>query len=335
VRPGRALVAVLAVLLAPALALAVPAPSAFRPEPRTVSALPSFVQRVAPALVALRVRAADPVGSRRFATAILFDARGYAVTVSYAVRGAGDITARLADGRTVSARVAGVDLDAGLAVVRLEGAGPWPAATFGDSAQVAAGMPSATVALDEDDQLVHAVGVVRGVRRFSAAWEYMLDRAFLVEPAVPSWAGAAIVDDAGRVVAVGSLRLGEPPRLTLAIPVETFVPVKDELIATGRVASRRPRPWLGLRTTAQPGGVFVEGFSDDGPARAAGFRVGDRIVAVDGAPVASQEEFYERLWRRRAGDAIAVTVERADARRTITVVSLDRQRLLPGVPLAP
>ena len=60
--------------------------------------------------------------------------------------------------------------------------------------------------------------------------------------------------------------------------------------------------------------------------------MGDRIVAVDGAPVASQEEFYERLWRRRAGDAIAVTVERADARRTITVVSLDRHRLPPGVP---
>ena len=329
---GRVLPALVVVLLAPALALAVPTPSALRFEPRALSPLPSFVQRVAPALVALRVRGADPTGGRRFATGILFDARGYAVTVSYAVRGAGEITARLADGRTVSARVAGVDLDTGLAVVRLEGPGPWPAVILGDSARVAAGMPSATVALDEDDQLVHAVGVVRGVRRFSASWEYMLDRAFLVEPAVDSWAGAAVVDDAGRVVAVGSLRLGGPPRLTLAIPVETFVPVKDELIETGRVTSRRPRPWLGLRTTAQPSGVFVEGFSDHGPARAAGFRVGDRIVAVDGAPVASQEEFYERLWRRRAGDAIAVTVERADARRTITVVSLDRHRLPAGAP---
>ena len=332
-KPARLLAALGAVLLAPVLALAVPAPSAPRPEPRTLSALPSSVQRVEPALVALSVRApTGQPGARRFATAIVFDPRGYAVTVSYAVLDAGPISARLRDGRTVPARVAGLDLDAGLAVVRLEGAGPWPTATLGDSAAVSAGMRSATVALDEDHELVQAVGVVRGVRRFSASWEYMLDRAFLVEPAVPSWAGAAVVDEAGRVVAVGALRLGAPPHLTLAIPVEAFLPVKDELIEAGRIVSRQPRPWIGLNTAAQADGVFVAGFSERGPARTAGFRAGDRIVAVDGDLVASQEEFYERMWRRRAGDAIAVTVERGGALRTITVPSLDRHRLHRDAP---
>jgi len=103
--------------------------------------------------------------------------------------------------------------------------------------------------------------------------------------------------------------------------------VKDELIAAGRVTSRRPRPWLGLHTTGGADGVVVDGFNDAGPARAAGFRRGDRIVGVDGVRVATQEEFYERLWRRKAGDTIKVAVRRGGDERVIPVRSMDRYTL--------
>ena len=70
------------------------------------------MQRVEPALVGLHVRAAEDrpssarLGSQRFGTAIVFDPRGYAVTVSYLVLDALRIEARLRDGRSVGARVA-------------------------------------------------------------------------------------------------------------------------------------------------------------------------------------------------------------------------------------
>jgi len=48
------------------------------------------------------------------------------------------------------------------------------------------------------------------------------------------------------VVGIASLRLGGTPQLNLAIPIEKFVSVRDELLAAGRVMSRPPRPWLGL-----------------------------------------------------------------------------------------
>ena len=102
---------------------------------------------------------------------------------------------------------------------------------------------------------------------------------------------------------------------------------EDEIIAGGRVSSRRPRPWLGLQTAGGAGGVVVEGFNEAGPARAAGFRLGDRIIGVDGARVATQEEFYERLWRRQAGDTIDVAVRRGASERVISVRSMDRYSL--------
>jgi predicted metalloprotease with PDZ domain len=98
------------------------------------------------------------------------------------------------------------------------------------------------------------------------------------------------------------------------------------------VVSRRPRPWLGLYTAAEDGRVLVDGFNESGPARTAGFRRGDQIVGVNGQRVATQEEFYEALWRRQAGDTIEVQVRRADRVRVIPVRSIDRHRLFRPSP---
>ena len=325
-----------AALLVPvSLALARPAARDARPHPNDLPAVPSYVQRVEPALVGLHVQAAEDrpssarLGARRFGTGIVFDTRGYAVTVSYVVLDAIRIEAHLRDGRTAPARLVGLDLDTGLAVVRLEGTGPWRAAELRPSADLRVGAVTGTVGVDEDGDLVHVTTTLQSVRRFSAFWEYMLDRALMLEPSMSSWGGSAAVDERGRVVGIVSLRLGEPPHVSLAIPAEKFLAVKDELVAAGRVVSRRPRPWIGLYTAAHPGRVIVDGFNEAGPARAAGFRRGDQIVRVDGVDIASQEEFYERMWRRQAGDTIEVAIRRDDRVQVINVRSIDRHRLYP------
>jgi S1-C subfamily serine protease len=298
--------------------------------------VPSYVQRVEPAIVGVKVKADEDapssvrLGAQRFVSGVIFDERGYALTVSYALLDARRVDAVTRDNRTVPATVVGIDFETGLGVVKLGAPGPWPVAALGHSGDVAVGDVTGTVGVDEDNDLVHVVGSVRAIRRFSAFWEYMLDRALMLEPSMSSWGGSAAVDDHGRVVGIVSLRLGAPPHVSLAIPAEKFLAVKDELVAAGRVVSRRPRPWIGLYTAAHPGRVIVDGFNEAGPARAAGFRRGDQIVGVDGVDITSQEEFYERMWRRQAGDTIEVAVRRDDRVQVITVRSIDRHRLYPG-----
>jgi len=335
---ARVATVVLALLLLPAAAGASPSAREPRFDPRGAAALPTYVQRVQPALVGLQVKAAPDrpssarLGAQRFGTGIVFDARGYAVTVSYVVLDALSIEARLQDGRTVPAALVGLDLDAGLAVVRLEGAGPWPAAELAASQDLKVGAVTGTAGVDEDGDLVHVTTTLTGVRRFSAFWEYMLDRALMLAPSMSSWGGSAALDERGRVVGIVSLRLGAAPHVSLAIPSEKFLAVKDELISAGRVVSRRPRPWLGLYTAAEEGRVLVDGFNESGPARTAGFRRGDQIVGVNGERVATQEEFYEALWRRQAGETIEVQVRRADRVQVIPVRSIDRHRLFRPSP---
>jgi S1-C subfamily serine protease len=324
---------VLLAVMLPALAGAVPVVRAPRVHPRDISELPSFVRRVEPAIVGLGVRvaaespSAQTLGTRRFASGVVFDPRGYAVTVGYAIVDANAIEARTRDRATVPASLVAIDFESGLGVVKLGGAGPWPTASLGQSQDVVAGALTGTVGIDEDGDIVHVTGAVQAIRRFAAYWEYMLDRAFLVAPGSRSWGGSAVVDARGQVIAVASLRLGEPPHVNLAIPMEKFLPIKDELITLGRVASRPPRPWLGLYTVAVDGAVVVDGFSPSGPARRAGFQRGDRIVGVNGVRVAGQEEFYEQLWRTTAGDEVQIEILRGQSSRMISVRSVDRHRV--------
>src|SRR3989449_1693302 len=185
-------------------------------------------------------------------------------------------------------------------------------------------MRTGTVGIDDDGDLVHVVGQLQAIQRFSAYWEYMLDRAFVISPASPGWGGSAVVNERGEVVGVVSLRLGEPPYVNLAIPIEKFVPGKDELIGAGRIVSRPPRPWLGLYTVEAHSGLVVSEVSPLGPAARAGVLKGDRIVRVNGVAVQSREDFYVELWSRCAGDLIEMTVRRGDRVRGITVPSIDR-----------
>jgi S1-C subfamily serine protease len=305
-----------------------------RPDPRLFPAVPSYVQRVQAAIVGLRVQVGRDrpsvanLGSERQGSGVIFDGAGHVLTVSYLLLDAERIEVKLRDGRTVPGRLVGLDLEHGLGVVRLEGSGPWPTAVLGDSTRVAPGDVAGTVGVNDDGDLVATHGSVAQIRTFVAAWEWQLDRAFIVSPHNPAFGGSAVVDANGGVIGIASLRLGGPPHVTLAIPTEKFLSGKDELLARGRVESRRPRPWLGLLTDQhQGGGVLVVGLSPAGPARAAGVRQGDVIVGFNGQSISSQEDFYRRLWERYVGEDLVLEVLRAQRLESITVRAADRYRV--------
>jgi S1-C subfamily serine protease len=265
------------------------------------------------------------LGPERWGSGVIFDPAGYALTVSYVLLDAGSIEVRLQDGRTVPGKLVGLDLEVGVGVLKLDGTGPWPAAPFGDSGSVAVGQATATIGMDQDDDLVVTQGSVREIRGFSGYWEYMLDRAFVVSPYNPAFGGSPLVNLNGEVIGITSLRLGERPFVNLVIPVEKFLPGKDELIQRGRVASRKPRPWLGLYTLpVESGGVVIAGVSPVGPAGQAGFQRGDVIVRLNGERIANQEEFYSRLWTTQVGQEITVVVVRESRFEAIAVRPADR-----------
>ncbi len=333
-RGAWGIVALVLGLLLPAVPVAAPRQSEQRPDPKQASALPSYVRRVESAVIGIKVEvprerpSAATLGRERWGSGVIIDRdEGYALTVSYVLLDAERIEVTLRDGRRAPAKLVGLDLEVGIGVLKLHGKGPWPAAPLGDSTRIVEGDVVGTVGLNDDGALVGTAARVQAVRRFSASWEYMLDRAFIVSPYNAAFGGAALVDAGGSLVGVTSLRLGEAPHVNLAIPLEKFLPGKDELLAKGRVASRRPRPWLGLYTAATNEGVIVSGLSPVGPARAAGLRQGDVIVRLNGEKVESQEHFYARLWQGTMDQEVQLVVRRDNRLQSISVRPADRYRI--------
>ncbi len=326
-----ALVAALAVPVTPAV---VQQSQSVQPGPMT----PSYVERVTPAVVGIDTKvppdrpSALTLGPVRSGSGVIFDAAGYVVTVGYILTDAAVIQVRMRDGRVVPARFVGQDYESGIGVIKLEGAGPWPHAPLGNSSAVGKGDPGAVVGVTGENELSATPVSVQDIRRFTGYWEYLLERAFIVAPMNPAFGGSPLVNTQGEVIGVTSLRLGDPPNVNLAIPIEYFLAAKDELFKEGRVKSRPPRPWLGLYTVEAPQGLVIVGAAPSGPAIEAGFERGDVVVRLNGEKVDGQEDFYRKLWKTRIGDAVNIVVLRDAKFQVVAVRTIDRQSIIrtPG-----
>lgn len=324
--PQAGLAAALALAVVVGGAAATTRPALPRMDPRAVPAVSSAVARARPAVVGLRARVSPDrpssatLGTDRWGAAVVIEPDGLAVTVGYLVLEADALEVTLEDGRASAARVVGHDFESGLALIRLAGPGPYPAAPLGRPAGLAAGDPVSIVGIDESHAAVAVAARVTHLRPFVAYWEYLLERGIVVAPHHRAFGGAALVDPAGALVGIVSLRL---PEGHLAIPIDLLPPVRDALLAQGRPA-RPPRPWLGVRAVAIDGGVGIASVSPVGPAHAAGLEPGDVIVRLDGDRVADVEDFYRKLWRTAVGGEIQLTVYRDSQLRSLTVRPQDR-----------
>lgn len=101
----------------------------------------------------------------------------------------------------------------------------------------------------------------------------------------------------------------------------TPAPAPAPQLAADRPAANGPS-WIGVRVEEQPARIsqVIKG----APADRAGLRIGDEVVAIDGAPIASGPAFVQRVKGTRNGDALAMEVVRGGQRITLRVVVAPR-----------
>jgi len=153
-------------------------------------------------------------------------------------------------------------------------------------------------------------------------------------PNYPGATGGAVLDEDGEWVAVvvgraaselseeGSrVGLGRSPEeesmpnpnsVLIALPVEQVSWIAKELETYGSVR----RGFLGIQlrrptASSESLGVFVASVVPGSPADSAGFRAGDRILAVEGQEAHSADELTAMVRATRPGESIEITVLRA------------------------
>jgi putative serine protease PepD len=263
----------------------------------------------------------------------VIDDDGTIVTNAHVVGDARDVTVSFGDhGKRVDARVTGRDPSSDLAVLRIDPddvGRRLTALPLADSDRVKVGQVAVAIGNPFRLPLTATAGIVSAIgRQIDAPNGFSIPDAIQTDAAInPGNSGGPLLDELGRVVGVNSqIETGGASRgnvgIGFAVPSNTVRDVVRDLADDGRVS----RPYLGVSTAerASGPGATVRTVVPGGPADKAGLRAGDVILRVGGQAIEDPGDVAEAIFDRRAGDRVAVTIERDGEQRTVQV-TLARQ----------
>jgi S1-C subfamily serine protease len=149
-------------------------------------------------------------------------------------------------------------------------------------------------------------------------------------PINPGNSGGALVNINREVIGIPTLAAvnqnigGAAPGVGFAIPGEIANDIARQIVDNGRVVNSG-RAAVGITAvtvtddTGQPVGAGVAALDPNGPAAAAGVRVGDIITRIEGDEIRTAQDLQMRLAERRPGEAIRLTVTRPPAAQPLTI----------------
>ena len=276
---------------------------------------------------------AETLGTDRLGNGAIVEiaGRNVVLTMGYLVAEAANIWITTHSGRIVSGHALAYDYASGFGLV--QPLGPLDAGPLARASATPLQVGDALCVLAHGG-LPHALATTLVARReFAGYWEYLIDDALFVAPHHPLWGGTALLDAAGRLVALGSLLVqqtvdDERHEANMFVPLDVVEPLLPELAAHG-TRDAAPRPWLGMYSTENNGRVVVAGVLANAPAHRAGVEPGDTLLEVAGTPVESLAHFYRTLWAQGdAGVRVGLLVQRGGAQKLIEVHTAMREQFL-------
>jgi serine protease Do len=276
-----------------------------------------------------------PMPSRGSGSGFIISSDGYLLTNNHVVENANRVTVTLTDNREFDAEVVGRDPNTDVAVLKIDGE-DLPSVRLGssDALQVgdwvlALGYPMSlgeTVTAGIVSAMGRSIGIMQQNEDASAPLEHFIQTDAAINPGN---SGGPLVNLAGEVIGINSAiasPTGTYSGYGFAVPIQLAKRVADDLIRYGAV--HRPKMGVKIRpvTTADvdvfqlPGASGAVVASDpENPARDAGVRMGDVIVAVDGDPITDTSDLMATIARRQPGDRVALDLVRYGKRERIAV----------------
>jgi S1-C subfamily serine protease len=278
-------------------------------------------------------------GSERAAlgSGFVLDGDGYIATNAHVVRGdapelkrADQVYVKFADGNRVLAKVVGDDLNADVALLKVNPAGlTLTPLRLGSSNDLKVGAPVAAIGSPFGESQSLSVGVISATGRdIQSLTAFSIGNAIQTDAAINHGnSGGPLLDARGEVIGINSQiesTGGGGEGVGFAVPVATVQRSLGELRETGHVSYA----YLGVTTQE-----LYPQLAD--PAAKAGIETGkdkiefqgqkgipeggDTIVAVDGQPITESADLPNLISLKSPGDSVRLTVLRGKKRRVVTV----------------
>jgi putative serine protease PepD len=300
---------------------------------------------VQPSVVAVQLSLGNGQGDQ--GSGIVYDTKGHVLTNNHVVAGAssGQLSVILNDGRTYDASVVGTDPSTDLAVLQIKSPpSDLKPARLGNSDAVKVGDPVMAIGNPLGLSDTVTTGIVSALNRpvttsqqsqgqdqnpfglgqSQGQAEAVVTNAIQTDAAInPGNSGGALIDAQGRVIGVTSsiASLGSSSGsgqsgnigLGFAIPSNEVQDVAKQLVQSGSAK----HALLGVKLDS--GTVTVDGAKrqaaviaevSGGAAEAAGVKVGDSVIALNGSTIDGPDSLVARIRALRPGTKITLTVVR-------------------------
>jgi len=284
-------------------------------------------------------------------TGFIIDQEGHILTNQHVVGDPGDgqsITVKIdAPGFTgeVEAELVGADYQLDLAILRIdkpEGLGELPTVALGDSDQSRVGEWVIAIGNPYGEQFEHTVtvGVLsakgREVRIYDSDRRQtkVYSNLMQTDAAInPGNSGGPLINIKGEVIGINTAVNARAQGIGFAIPINTALNVKDELIETGGVAHVGDGgPYLGVELQnlddnlarylglSEAKGALVTGVVRGSAAERAGIRVYDVVQQFGDVEIESADDLVSAIGELEPGDDALVVIWRQGRRIVLPVV---------------
>jgi serine protease Do len=264
---------------------------------------------------------------------------GHILTNYHVIEDAERIAVKLADGRSLRARVVGVDPPTDIALIKVDAPQPLPTAPLGDSEQLRVGEWVCAIGNPLAYEHTVTVGVVSylGRKLFDAS----LDDYIQTDAAINFGnSGGPLINVRGEVIGINAAISWRASSIGFAVPINIARTILPQLKQKGRVT----RGYVGitlkeldpdLRQSLSLGvvqGALVQDVAENSPGGRAGIRPYDVIVSVDGEAVRTNDDLIHRIAIRPPGTVAKLQVVRDGRPQTLSVRLAERPRDEEDVP---
>jgi serine protease Do len=247
----------------------------------------------------------------------IIDGKGHILTNAHVVKGADKIKTTLRDGRTLDAKIIGIDSTIDLAVLKIN-AEKLPQMVLGNSGKIRPG------------EWVIAIGnpygfsntVTAGIISATGRTLNDIGKKDLIQtdaPINPGNSGGPLLNLNGEVIGVNVAIAAGAQGIGFAIPINSAKDVLSELISKGKVV----RPWLGIymRNVDQkmaeymglpmPEGAIITEVVKGSPAEQSGLKQYDVIREIEGKKIKTASEVSAVIKEKKTGDKLSMNIYRS------------------------
>ncbi len=265
---------------------------------------------------------------------IIFSSEGLVLTNAHVVEKTDDLTVGISDGRRVSGRVVGQDSLTDLAVIRLNGPGPWTPALLGDSDQISVGDWAIAVGNPYGLEKTVTLGIISNLNRNVSQLGISDKRLNLIQTDAainPGNSGGPLLNSEGEVIGINTLvRSGPGAGLGFAIPINKAIDIANQLALKGRAI----HPMIGVNLSnldiarnqlfiKNPKGVKVVYILPGGPAEKGGLRVNDIIISINNQVIRKPQDVVDLVNKNGIKNVMKFTISRQSRKFRLNIKPVD------------